>query len=60
MTYNKPVSTPQVVLVRGRVSSNEGRKIHVRGTIEDNTGAVLTEAEALWLTVDKGLKWAKL
>ena len=48
------------MLVRGKVLSKEGRKIYVQGTIEDSTGTVLTEAEALWLTADKGLKWAKL
>ncbi|EOO03792.1 putative thioesterase thiol ester dehydrase-isomerase protein [Phaeoacremonium minimum UCRPA7] len=36
--YKKPVRTPQVVLIRGRVIKKEGRKLQVRGTIEDKDG----------------------
>lgn len=38
--YRKPVKTPQVVLVKGRVISREGRKLQVRGTIEDKDGRI--------------------
>ena len=36
--YRKPVRLPQVVLVRGRVVRKEGRKMIVRGAIEDKDG----------------------
>jgi acyl-CoA thioesterase FadM len=60
MTYHKPINSPQIVVIRGKVAKREGKKLLVKGSIEDSEGTVLTEAEALWLTVNKGLKWAKL
>ncbi|KAK8059388.1 hypothetical protein PG996_009318 [Apiospora saccharicola] len=45
----RPVRTPQIVLVRGRVIKREGRKLHVRGSMEDKNGEVLAEADGLWL-----------
>ncbi|KAK7928193.1 hypothetical protein PG985_005191 [Apiospora marii] len=45
----RPVRTPQVVLVRGRVIKRDGRKLHVRGSMEDKNGEVLAEADGLWL-----------
>jgi len=36
--YRRTIKTPQVVLVRGRVVRKEGRKIFVKGTIEDKDG----------------------
>lgn len=36
--YKRTIKTPQVVLVRGRVVRKEGRKMFVRGTIEDKDG----------------------
>lgn len=36
--FRRPVRTPQVVLVRGRVVKREGRKLHLRGSMEDKNG----------------------
>ncbi|KAK4146791.1 HotDog domain-containing protein [Dichotomopilus funicola] len=36
--FKKPVKLPGVVLVRSRVVKKEGRKIYVRGTIENEAG----------------------
>lgn len=36
--FRKMAKTPQVVLVRARVVKKDGRKIFVRGTIEDRDG----------------------
>lgn len=37
----RPVRTPQIVLVRGRVIKRDGRKLHVRGSMEDKNGESL-------------------
>ncbi|KAI1210886.1 HotDog domain-containing protein [Annulohypoxylon truncatum] len=47
--FRRAVRTPQIVLIRGRVVRKEGRKIHVRGTIEDKDGNVMAEGDGLWL-----------
>ncbi|KAK0643593.1 HotDog domain-containing protein [Cercophora newfieldiana] len=47
--FRKAIKTPQVVLVRGRVVKKEGRKIFVRGTIEDKDGNLLGEGDGLWV-----------
>ncbi|KAK6861026.1 thioesterase superfamily domain-containing protein [Apiospora arundinis] len=47
--FRRPVRMPQVVLVRGRVIKREGRKLHLRGSMEDKNGEVLAEAEGIWL-----------
>ncbi len=36
--YLKPVKVPSIVVVRGRVVKKDGRKIWVRGAIEDGEG----------------------
>lgn len=36
--FLKPIGLPNVVLVRSRVVKRDGRKIFVRGTIEDGDG----------------------
>ena len=36
--FIRPIMLPQVVLVRGRVVKRDGRKLSVRGTIEDKNG----------------------
>ncbi|KAK7957098.1 uncharacterized protein PG986_006320 [Apiospora aurea] len=37
----RAVRTPQVVLVRGRVIRREGRKLHLRGSMEDKNGKLI-------------------
>jgi acyl-coenzyme A thioesterase PaaI-like protein len=38
ISFLKPIKLPSVVLVRSRVVKKEGRKIYVRGTIENGDG----------------------
>jgi thioesterase superfamily protein 4 len=49
MKYLAPVRTPAVVLGRARVVKAEGRKMYVRGAIEDSEGKELTVAELLFV-----------
>lgn len=51
MEYKKPVSTPCVVFARAWVTGSSGRKIWVRGVIEDGEGRVLASGKALCITV---------
>ncbi|KAI1776873.1 Thioesterase/thiol ester dehydrase-isomerase [Hypoxylon cercidicola] len=51
--FRRAVSPPQIVLVRGRVVRKDGRKIHLRGTIEDKDGNIMAEGEGLWLAMNK-------
>ncbi|KAI0132518.1 HotDog domain-containing protein [Xylariales sp. AK1849] len=56
----RPIRTPQVVLIRGRVVKKEGRKLYVRGTIEDEDGNLMAEADGLWLNSDKNVGRSQL
>lgn len=49
--FLKPVRAPGVVLARARIMGTEGRKVFVRGWLEDRDGAVLAEAEALFINL---------
>jgi thioesterase superfamily protein 4 len=51
--YKKPLRTPGIVLCRARLEKKEGRKIWVKGQIEDGEGNVLSTAEALFLVVER-------
>ncbi|KAL2167399.1 hypothetical protein VTG60DRAFT_1349 [Thermothelomyces hinnuleus] len=51
ISFLRPVKLPGPVIVRSRVVKKQGRKIHVRGAIEDGEGNVLAESEAV--LVDK-------
>lgn len=42
--FRRAVSPPQIVLIRGRVLRKEGRKIWVKGTIEDKDGEYISGA----------------
>jgi acyl-CoA thioesterase FadM len=50
--YKKPLFTPQVVMVRGRVMKVEGRKLFVGGSIENEKGELFAEADGLWVMRD--------
>ncbi|KAH8591597.1 thioesterase family protein-like protein [Bisporella sp. PMI_857] len=52
VNYKKPVTTPSVVLCRASVDRVEGRKLYVKGSIEDGNGTVLSTAEALFIVLD--------
>ncbi|KAK4165864.1 HotDog domain-containing protein [Cladorrhinum sp. PSN259] len=58
--YRRPIKVPQVVLVRGRVVKKDGRKIFVRGCIEDKNGNVLAEGEGLWIQMDRNVGRSQL
>ncbi|KAK3390929.1 HotDog domain-containing protein [Podospora didyma] len=58
--FRKTVQTPQIVLVRGRVVKRDGRKLHVRGTIEDKDGNVLGEADGLWIMMAQNVGRSQL
>jgi len=50
--YKKPMRTPGVVLCRSWLEKKEGRKIYVRGSIEDGDGNVLSLSEGLFIIVE--------
>ena len=54
LRYRKSVPLPTVVLCRTVVTEREGRKILIWGTIEDGSGAVYCEAEALFVAERQG------
>lgn len=53
MRFKKPLQTPQVVVVRGLVERKEGRKLYMKGRFEDKNGEVFSEADGLWLMIEK-------
>ena len=48
--YKKSVPLPSVVLCRTVATKREGRKLWIRGTIEDGAGTVYCKADLLFLT----------
>lgn len=53
MKYLATVTTPGIVLGRAKVEKAEGRKIYIRGAIEDGEGKELTVAECLFIKARK-------
>ncbi len=53
LTYVKPVPTPAVLLVRGKVREIKGRKHYADGEIVDGEGRVLAKADGLFISVQK-------
>ncbi|KAK0774457.1 hypothetical protein LTR91_018300 [Friedmanniomyces endolithicus] len=53
--YRAPVGTPCVVLARAWVVEVSGRKIWVRGVIEDGEGVVLASGRALFIAGREGV-----
>ena len=51
LRYMKGVPLPSVVLCRAAVTRKEGRKLWVRGIVEDGSSIVYCEAETLFLEV---------
>ncbi|KAI0840939.1 Thioesterase/thiol ester dehydrase-isomerase [Hypoxylon sp. FL0890] len=51
--FRRAVNPPQVILIRGRVVRVDGRKIHVRGTVEDKDGNIMAEGSGIWLAMDR-------
>ncbi|KAH7357118.1 HotDog domain-containing protein [Rhexocercosporidium sp. MPI-PUGE-AT-0058] len=56
--FKKPLYTPSVVLVRGKVQKKEGRRLIVKGSFEDKDGNVLAVADGLWVMVNRDIgRW---
>ncbi|KAG4437831.1 hypothetical protein IFR05_006677 [Cadophora sp. M221] len=56
--FKKPLYTPSVVLVRGKVVKKEGRRLIVEGSFEDRDGNVLAVADGLWVMVNRDIgRW---
>ncbi|ETS84834.1 hypothetical protein PFICI_02859 [Pestalotiopsis fici W106-1] len=53
--FLKPVKAPGLVLARARITKYEGRKAWVRGWLEDETGTVLAEGEAVFINLKNRL-----
>ncbi|OTA96148.1 hypothetical protein M434DRAFT_28236 [Hypoxylon sp. CO27-5] len=51
--FRRAVNPPQVILIRGRVVRVDGRKIHVRGTVEDKDGNIMAEGSGIWLAMHR-------
>lgn len=51
VVYKKPLPTPGLVLVRSWVDKFEGRKVWVKGTMEDGHGGIYATAENFYITV---------
>ena len=54
--YKAPVSTPCVILARGWLIELSGRKVWVRGVIEDSNGMVLASSKALFVSAKQPQK----
>ncbi|PVH83888.1 hypothetical protein DL98DRAFT_105009 [Cadophora sp. DSE1049] len=56
--FKKPLFTPSVVLVRGKVVKKEGKRLIVKGSFEDKDGNVLAVADGLWIMVNRDIgRW---
>ncbi len=47
--YMRPVKTPGTVMVRARIVDVDGRKVWVKGRVEDGEENVLAKAEGMWV-----------
>ncbi|KAH7380738.1 HotDog domain-containing protein [Pyrenochaeta sp. MPI-SDFR-AT-0127] len=54
-TYKKPIPAPGIIFCMTKIEREEGRKIYVRATIEDGSGTVYTEGEAMFIRVKNKL-----
>lgn len=52
--FRRPVRTPGVLLCRSWLERREGRKLWVKGRVEDGQGGLYAEGESLWVEVLKG------
>ncbi|KAI1347820.1 HotDog domain-containing protein [Xylaria sp. FL0043] len=53
--FIRPVSTPATVLARARLTKVEGRKFFLQGTLEDEKGIILAQADALFIMLKSSL-----
>ena len=54
-SYRKPAPTPGTLLCTAKIERQEGRKLYVRGTIEDGGGTVYTVGEAMFIKMTQKL-----
>ncbi|KAI1386379.1 Thioesterase/thiol ester dehydrase-isomerase [Hypoxylon trugodes] len=53
--FRRAVTPPQIVLIRGRVVRKDGRKLYVKGVMEDKDGNIMAEGDGLWLAMGSKL-----
>lgn len=51
IAYKRPLPTPSVLLVRSWYEKIQGRKMYIKGTLEDGLGNVYATAEVLYITI---------
>lgn len=52
--YKAPVNTPCVLIARAWMTRMEGRKVFLKGVLEDGEGKVYATGEALYIGPRKG------
>lgn len=52
LVYKAPLPTPSLVLVRVWVDKHEGRKVWVKGKMEDGHGLIYAMGESLYITLN--------
>jgi hypothetical protein len=55
VSFRRPLYTPSVVVVKGRVAKKEGKKVYLKGSFEDKDGKKLAEATGLWIMMEKDI-----
>jgi thioesterase superfamily protein 4 len=55
VSFKKPLSTPAVIVCRGRFTKLQGRKMWVSGSVEDGEGGLYATGESLFLEVKGNL-----
>ncbi|KAK3323474.1 HotDog domain-containing protein [Cercophora scortea] len=53
--FKKAIKMPQILLLRARIVRREGRKLFVRGTIQDRDGTVMAEGESVGLEMNRSI-----
>ena len=53
--YKKPLRTPGILLCRAWGEKKEGKKLFVRGTMEDGEGNVFSTSEGLFIVLDRAM-----
>lgn len=51
VTFKQPVRIPGVILATARLSKVDGRRLHVKGAIQDEKGTVLADSDVLFIAL---------
>ncbi|KAK6087699.1 thioesterase superfamily protein [Seiridium cupressi] len=51
ITFKRPVRTPGTIMAIAKVSKVEGRRLLVKGTVQDGEGAILAESDVLFIAL---------